>query len=153
MELLLLLFAGGIAFLIWFVTIIRNPNQKFRPAPKSPKQLKAEADYIASLAPFPIAGINQRDGISNCLGQSRVRLIADPKNEFNPNAIKVIHESGTHLGFIPDDRTHELRHLLPLYATCEVTDEQDDTTRHSFRGIVYIKPQPTHTDKPDVPNQ
>ena len=153
MTALFLFFAGGIAFLICFVTIINNPNQKLRPAPKSPKQLKAEADYIASLAPFPIAGINQRDGISNCIGRSRVRLVADPKNEFNPHAIKVVHESGTHLGFIPDNRTHELRHLLPLYATCEITEEQADTTTHSFRGMVYITKPPTHTNQPDVPNQ
>lgn len=205
MELLLLLFAGGIAFLIWFVTIIRNPNQKFRPAPKSTKQLKAEADHIAELerstalavllgqskfvgdestyqsvinhkyegplpekqdngswtSPYPqllalpIAGINYRTNVSKCTRPGRARLVADPKNEYDPNAIKVIHESGTHLGFIPSDRTGDISDLIPCYAMCDITEEQDelDHARHYFRGWIYINTKTTHTDQSDVPNK
>lgn len=96
------------------------------------------------LLALPIAGINYRSGIKNCLGLAKARLLADPKNEFDPNAIKVVHESGTHVGFIPADRTDDVRDLLPCYAMCEIEEREDDIDHHHyFRGWLYINTQPT----------
>lgn len=95
------------------------------------------------LLTLPIAGINYRSGIKNCLGPAKARLIADPKNEYDPNAIKVVHESGTHIGFIPADRTDDIRELLPCYAMCEIDECEDDLDHHHyFRGWLYLNSQP-----------
>lgn len=96
---------------------------------------------------LPIAGINYRSGIKNCLGPAKARLIADPKNEYDPNAIKVVHESGTHIGFIPADRTDDIRDLLPCYAMCEIEECEDDLdNRRYFRGWLYINTQQTNSN-------
>lgn len=79
-----------------------------------------------------IAGINYRTGIKplantyfDCL------LKADPKNEFDPNAIKIIHESGKHIGFIPADETQSVREFLdnhlPYYCKGRIRESSDGT--------------------------
>lgn len=96
------------------------------------------------LLALPIAGINYRSGIKNVVGPAKARLVPDPKNEFDPDAIKVIHESGTHVGFIPADHTDDIRDLIPCYAMCDIeeaTDKIDDRTY--FRGWLYINTNPS----------
>ena len=94
---------------------------------------------------LPIAGINYRSGIKNVVGPAKARLVADPKNEFDPDAIKVIHESGTHVGFIPSDRTDHIRDIIPCYAMCDIEEctDEDDDNRHYFRGWLYINTNPS----------
>ena len=65
-----------------------------------------------------IAGINYRDGIDDLAGHEvKCTLEADPQNEYDPFAIKVIHtQSGRHLGFIPAKETESVRKIYPLPA-------------------------------------
>lgn len=194
MELLMILFVAGVAFLIFFISYISTKKVKYRPVPKSQAQIEAEEKHLAEIkrqtglavllgqskflgddatynavidnkyegaipekqdngswtSPYqqllslPIAGINYRSGVKNCTRPSKARLVPDPKNEYDPDAIKVIHESGTHVGYVPADRTEDIRHLIPCYALCDITEEEDelDPHRHYFRGWIYINTQP-----------
>ena len=45
-----------------------------------------------------IAGINHRQNIGRYTGRNTVAIVPEPKNEFDPNALKVIAEDGHHLG-------------------------------------------------------
>lgn len=93
---------------------------------------------------FNIAGINYRKGIKNYVGTFEGRLIPEPNNEYDPNAIRVEHSDGHHLGYIPSDETDYLRNLVdnkfPVACKGEITEETDyDEKRMYFQGIVYIE--------------
>lgn len=77
-------------------------------------------------------------------------LVADPKNEYDENAIKVIHsESKKHLGFIPADETDDVRQFLDghlPHSNCRVhidegedTDDETGRTRTYFTAKIVIK--------------
>lgn len=90
-----------------------------------------------------VAGINYRSNIDKCIGIGTVRLVPDPKNEFDPKAIKVIHESGIHVGYIPSDRTDEVSRLTPCYAQCDISEHTDKIDDHHFYvGWLYINSSP-----------
>lgn len=114
------------------------------PLPEKQENGSWSSPYPQLLA-LPIAGINYRSGIKQCVGPAKARLVSDPKNEFDPDAIKVIHESGTHVGFIPSDRTDDIRDIIPCYAMCDIEEctDEDDDNRHYFRGWLYINTNPS----------
>ena len=71
-------------------------------------------------------------------------LVADPKNEYDENAIKVIHsESKKHLGFIPADETEDVRQFLDghlPHSNCRVhIDDETGQTRTYFTAKIAIK--------------
>ena len=120
-----------------------NEKRYEGPLPEKQENGSWSSPYPQLLA-LPIAGINYRSGIKNVVGPAKARLVPDPKNEFDPDAIKVIHESGTHVGFIPADHTDDIRDLIPCYAMCDIeeaTDKIDDRTY--FRGWLYINTNPS----------
>lgn len=97
-----------------------------------------------------IAGINKRRGIRG--HEWRVfdaMLIAEPKNKFDPNAIKIVSvEDKIHIGYIPADETEYVRAFVEgnLPHPCRVyimeDEEENDETgriRHFFRGRISIK--------------
>ena len=97
---------------------------------------------------LPIAGINYRSNVAKCVGSGKARLVPDPKNEFDPNAIKVVHESGNHVGFIPSDRTNDVCDIVPCYALCKITEEEDAIDHHHyFRGWIYVNTQPNNENQ------
>ena len=60
-----------------------------------------------------IAGINFRKGIKNTADTyCDCSLVEDPKNRHDPNAIKVIHSDGRHIGFIPAEYTDVVRKFI-----------------------------------------
>ena len=73
-------------------------------------------------------------------------IVADPKNEYNENAIKVIHsESKKHLGFIPADETEDVRQFLDghlPHSNCRVhIDEGEDIDDETGRTRTYFTAQ------------
>lgn len=66
-----------------------------------------------------VAGMNFRQGIGRYKGFIDAALVPEPKNEFDPNAIKIVAVDGHHLGYIPAVQTDFVRSLagwriLPL---------------------------------------
>ena len=94
-----------------------------------------------------IAGINHRDGIVRYTGRNTVALVPEPKNEFDPQAIKVVAEDGHHLGYIRRDQTEMVRSWardeFPMYCTCRIEQHEDDGDGHRFyTGFIYLLKKP-----------
>lgn len=90
-----------------------------------------------------IAGINHRQAISHYKGRNTVALVPEPKNEFDPNAIKVIAEDGHHLGYIHRDQTDMVRswahNKFPHYCICMIQEHDDEDDGHRFfTGYLYF---------------
>ena len=67
---------------------------------------------------FNIAGISYRENIDDYLGEFKGTLEAEPTNEYNPNAIKVLAPDGHHVGYAPKDMTAEVRKVTNLPCPC-----------------------------------
>lgn len=63
-----------------------------------------------------IAGCNYRDKeiLSTHCGQFSGSLIPEPGNEYDPNAIKVVHSDGTLLGYVPSVKIEEVRAFISM---------------------------------------
>ena len=90
-----------------------------------------------------VAGINHRDGIVRYTGRNTVALVPEPKNEFDPQAIKVVAEDGHHLGYIRRDQTDMVRSWardeFPMYCNCRIEQHEDDGDGHRFyTGFIYL---------------
>ncbi len=91
-----------------------------------------------------IAGINHRQNINHYKGRNTVALVPEPKNEFDPNAIKVIAEDGHHLGYIQRHQTDMVRawahDKFPHYCVCMIQEHDDEDDGHRFyTGYIYFK--------------
>lgn len=95
--------------------------------------------YTNRIYHFNIAGMMYRDmkKVAKCTGLSYARLVAEPTNEYDPDAIKVIHESNTHVGYIPRDSTSAVRDIVTLPYDCVVNIQYDEDNEYAT-GIVYI---------------
>lgn len=94
-----------------------------------------------------VAGINHRDGIVRYTGRNTVALVPEPKNEFDPQAIKVVAEDGHHLGYIRRDQTDMVRSWardeFPMYCTCRIEQREDEYDGHRFyTGFIYLLKKP-----------
>ncbi len=67
---------------------------------------------------FNIAGMSHRDNINDYLGEFKGTLEAEPTNEYDPNAIKVLAADGHHVGYVPKDMTKEVRDNAQLPCPC-----------------------------------
>ena len=90
-----------------------------------------------------VAGINHREGIVRYTGRNTVALVPEPKNEFDPQAIKVVAEDGHHLGYIRRDQTDMVRSWardeFPMYCTCRIEEREDEVDGHRFYvGYIYL---------------
>lgn len=117
------------------------------------------SDLYPDIYQTSIAGINFRRGIKDLAGtRFNATLVAEPKNKYDPNAIKIVSYDGRHIGYIPADETDDVRDFIsgPLPHPCrvyidegeeEVYNEDTDRwrTRHYLIGRVNI---PRH--KPTV---
>ena len=90
-----------------------------------------------------VAGMNFRQGIGRYKGFIDAALVPEPKNEFDPNAIKVVAIDGHHLGYIPAEQTEFVRSLtresFPYRCKCEVIEGINDDDEKTYHGYVYIK--------------
>ena len=71
-------------------------------------------DYIE----FNIAGMSYRENIDDYLGEFKGTLEAEPDNQYDPNAIKVLAADGHHVGYVQKDMTSEVRNSADLPCSC-----------------------------------
>jgi len=146
---IILLAAAAVAALYFFIVEVpksRRLRRKYAEEAEKEeierRRLLAEMEAAdRGTVRFPIAGINYRAGISRYEGIIDVRLVEDPRNEFDELAIKIIAEDGSLLGYVPRGMTRLVREKfgLPVYATAEI--EQDGDGGQHYVGEVAILPQ------------
>jgi hypothetical protein len=71
-------------------------------------------DYIE----FNIAGITHCENVDGYLGEFKGTLEAEPTNEYDPNAIKILAADGHHVGYVPADMTSEIRDNATFPCQC-----------------------------------
>jgi hypothetical protein len=112
-----------------------NPEDEQFPSSSSFQQTDNNTISVNDNYCTRIAGINFRNGINDLVGHEvKCSLEADPRNEYDPFAIKVIHtQSGHHLGFVPAKETEAVRkfihYKLPFFACkAQINLIKDDKT-------------------------
>ncbi|MBR4177027.1 MAG: hypothetical protein IKQ53_06465 [Bacteroidales bacterium] len=91
-----------------------------------------------------VAGINHRPDIERYVGRVECALVPEPKNEYDPYAIKIVAEDSHHIGYIPSNQTDLVRSLaaneFPYHCTAFIRECRDNVDGHNFFvGSVYIK--------------
>ena len=79
-------------------------------------------DYVE----FNIAGLSYRDNINHYLGEHVGTLEAEPTNQYDPNAIKVLAADGHHVGYVPMDQTQHVRNFTTLPCPCYIYIGKND---------------------------
>lgn len=135
------------AVIAWLMVLVYSNNQPAVGAPAKKadngwRDVKIEVpdgyDYLS----FSIAGTSFRRGLSKYVGEFDGQLVAEPDNVYDPNAIKVVHEDGHHLGYIPQDDTLDVRNFLPLPCDCHgILQKERDTDGHVYYWgeVVIVK--------------
>lgn len=89
-----------------------------------------------------IAGINHRQQVDRYTGRNTVAIVPEPKNEFDPGALKVIAEDGHHLGYVGRDHQEMVRswsrERWPYYCECIIRDAHEDDGTIFYVGYLYI---------------
>ena len=89
-----------------------------------------------------IAGINHRQQVDRYTGRNTVAVVPEPKNEFDPNALKVIAEDGHHLGYVGRDHQEMVRswshERWPYYCEAIIRDAHEDDGTTFYVGYLYI---------------
>ena len=87
-----------------------------------------------------IAGINFRKDAKSYSGQIiDCMLYADPKNEYDPNAIKIVTNDYTHIGFIPADETECVRQWVnKLPYPCRARIQERTECDYNDRERTYL---------------
>ena len=123
------------------LSAIRNETYK-GPLPE-PRSGDGWLSIYDDLRILNVAGMSFRQGIGRYKGFIDAALVPEPKNEFDPNAIKVVAIDGHHLGYIPADQTDFVRSLtgesFPYRCKCDVKEGINDDDEKTYHGYVYIK--------------
>lgn len=75
-------------------------------------------DQNTDILEFDIAGMTYRDKIMLYSGESVGTLEAEPDNQYDKNAIKVIAPDGYMVGYVPRDTTTRVRDFTTLPCRC-----------------------------------
>lgn len=91
---------------------------------------KLPSEFIAAMS---VAGINKHGCQMKHVGTFVGQLVAEPDNDFDANAIKVMHSDGTHLGYIKKEETDAVRQMLgkdfkpyPVVGQVKFVEEKDE---------------------------
>ena len=109
-------------------------------------ELRSDGGYLSmydNLRIMSIKGINYCTNIDKYQGRIMVALVPEPKNEFDPDAIKIVAEDSHRLGYIPSNQTNYVRSLtgntFPYHCRCYITEKENEWDGHKFYcGYVYI---------------
>jgi hypothetical protein len=89
-----------------------------------------------------IAGINHRQQVDRYTGRNTVAVVPEPKNEFDPGALKVIAEDGHHLGYVGRDHQEMVRSWCherwPYYCQAIIRDAHEDDGTIFYVGYLYM---------------
>lgn len=101
-----------------------------------PQKWENGSGYYNSVFPdrlliMNIAGINYRSGLASCVGDFNGIIMPDPKNDYDPNAIKIKNDDNKFLGFIAENLTDMVRDFIGH------PDAENDTKwRHYITGHI-----------------
>ena len=96
--------------------------------PKDSNHWLPGLDYLE----FSIAGLTHRDNIDNYLGEHVGKLEAEPTNQYDPNAIKILAKDRYMVGYVPKDTTSSVRDFTSLPCKCYFyIGRSDDGTYYS----------------------
>ena len=73
---------------------------------------------IGEVLEFYIAGVTHRQSIDKYNGEFTGRLVPEPDNPYDRNAIKVVASDGHHVGYVPKDMTASVRQVTTLPCKC-----------------------------------
>lgn len=76
-------------------------------------------DYIE----FDIAGITHVEHVDDHLGEFIAKLVPEPTNPYDANAIKIVTANGHRIGYVPKDMTQSVREFvikLPCQCYCYI---------------------------------
>lgn len=95
-------------------------------------------DYVE----FNIAGLTHRDNIDKYLGEHVGKLEAEPTNQYDPNAIKVLAHGSNHVGYVPKDMTQQIRNFTSLPCKCYfyIGENSDEEGSHFFSSCYITTP-------------
>ena len=105
-----------------------------------------------------IAGINFRKGIKHMAHTYfDAMLFSDQKNEFDPNAIKIVSMDYKHLGYIPANETSAVRSFigdsLPYMCRAFIGESADYNGTYLYGRIVIDRPHSSpQTNNNDFPS-
>lgn len=93
---------------------------------------------------FKIAGINHRESIVDYEGKFIGEVVPEPTNQYDPNAIKIVHQDGKHLGYVPAEDIAQLREWVknkfPYKCYGEIFQDEDyDENRRYYWGEVMVE--------------
>lgn len=71
-------------------------------------------DYIE----FPIAGITHGEHINEHIDEFVAKLVPEPTNPYDANAIKIMTDNGHRVGYVPRDTTATIRDFTTLPCQC-----------------------------------
>lgn len=91
---------------------------------------KLPSEFIAAMS---VAGINKHGCQMKHVGTFAGKLVAEPDNDFDANAIMVMHSDGTLLGYIKKEETDTVRQMLgkdfkpyPVVGQVKFVEEKDE---------------------------
>lgn len=73
---------------------------------------------VGEVLEFDIAGMSYRGNLNAYVGEHAGTLEAEPDNQYDPNAIKILAEDGHHVGYVPQGMTAAVRKLTSLPCQC-----------------------------------
>ncbi|MCR4808457.1 MAG: HIRAN domain-containing protein [Prevotella sp.] len=94
---------------------------------------------------FVVRGTRYCEGLVDYVGEFKGRLMPEPENESDQNAIRVEHEDGHRIGYVPKEKTQEIRDFkveLPCECYCLVERRKDDWGDVCFFAICYVSEYP-----------
>ena len=93
-----------------------------------------------------IAGINYQRGISKYVGFFKGNIIPEPDNQFDKNALKVVHLDGKHLGYVPAEDIKEVADLIkgdyPYPCVGKISKHYDEDEHRTFYSAELHIPYP-----------
>lgn len=95
--------------------------------PKDSNNWLPGLDYVE----FNIAGMSHQDNIDNYLGEHVGKLMPEPTNPFDANAIKILAKDGHQVGYVPKDMTSSVRKFTNLPCKCYFYIGENDGTYFS----------------------
>ena len=135
------LIAVAAIWLAWFIISNNHPSSGSQTTGGERRiQIDVPEDYDYRM--YNIAGANFRKGMSKYVGEFDGRLVAEPDNLHDPNAVMVVHEDGHHLGYIPQDDTFDVRGFIGVPCDCHgmiVRDYDDDGRQFYWGRVVVVK--------------
>lgn len=104
----------------------------------------AEYWHMNNYIDFAVKGVNFSGNLSEYVGEFVGRLVAEPENEHDPNAISVRHKDGRHIGYVPKNLTQKVRDFkeLPCDCYCYIERRRDDDGDHYFFALCYVTERP-----------